>query len=288
VAEVWTVRRMIAWMQADFERRGIEAARLEADLLLAHALGVKRIALFLDPERPLDARELAAIRALVERRRAREPIAYILGQREFYGRAFKTTRDVLVPRPDTETLVDEARAFLRERAPEGRVLDLCTGSGAIAVTLAAECPGREVVASDVSAAALAVARENAASLGVEARTTFREGDLFAVLDADERFACVTVNPPYIAAAEIETLAADVRDFEPRLALDAGADALSFYRRIAREVGARLVTGGAVFLEVGIGQAVEVAALLADAGLAEVRTTRDLAGIERVVSATQAG
>jgi len=286
--ETWTVRRIVAWMQADFARRGIDNARLDADLLVAHALGVKRIALFLDPERPLIEAELTAIRALVERRRAREPIAYILGEREFYGRAFALTKDVLVPRPDTETLVDEARAFLRgEGAPEGAVLDLCTGSGAIAVTLAAECPARSVVASDLSAAALAVARSNAARHGVEERLTLREGDLFAVAGEGERFACITVNPPYIASAEIATLAPDVRDFEPRLALDAGDDALAFYRRIARTAGAHLVPGGALLVEVGIGQAEEVARLFAEAGLRDVRTTRDLGGIERVVSA-QAG
>jgi len=286
--ETWTVKSMIAWMQADFERRGIFSARLEADLLVAHALGLERIALFLDPERPLISAELQQIRALVARRRAREPIAYILGQREFYGRRFRVSRDVLIPRPDTETLVDEAKRFLVESAPEGSVLDVCTGSGAIGVTLAAECPDRTLVLSDVSAEALAIAQENAADNAVGARLTLRRGDLFEVLGADERFACITINPPYIGAHELPELEADVRDFEPRLALDAGADALSFYRRIAAGVAAHLVPGGALFVEVGMGQAPEVRALLEASGLTDLRVTRDLAGIERVVAGTYPG
>ena len=279
---------MIAWMQADFERRGIFSARLEADLLVAHALGVKRIALFLDPERPLIESELVRIRELVARRRAREPIAYILGEREFYGRRFRVSPDVLIPRPDTETLVDEAKRFLKDGAPEGPVLDVCTGSGAIGVTLAAECPERPVVLSDVSAEALAVAQQNATDNEVAARVTLRRGDLLDVLGEGERFACITINPPYIGAHELPGLEADVRDFEPHLALDAGADPLSFYRRIASNVSAHLLAGGMLFVEVGIGQADEVRDLLAQAGLYDVRTSRDLAGIERVVAGRYAG
>ncbi|MDB4974045.1 MAG: putative N(5)-glutamine methyltransferase PrmC [Myxococcaceae bacterium] len=271
-------------MQSDFERRGIENARLDADLLVAAALGVKRIVLFMDPERPLNEAELTQIRALVERRRAREPIAYILGEREFYGRPFRVTRDVLIPRPDTETLVEAALEFLKAGAPPGRVLDLCTGSGAVAVSLAAERPEREVVATDLSDAALAIARGNSERNGVLARVELRQGDLFAALREGERFACITVNPPYIAAHEIVGLEPDVRDFEPRIALDAGADALSFYRRIAQSAKPFLEPGAGLFVEVGIGQAAEVSALFAQAGLVEPRCVRDLAGIDRVVAA----
>jgi release factor glutamine methyltransferase len=268
---------MVAWMQADFEKRGIWSARLEADLLVAHALGVKRITLFLDPERPLIDAELATIRALVERRRAHEPIAYILGEREFYGRSFEVNRDVLIPRPDTETLIDAAKEYLRE-APEGRVLDLCSGSGAIAITLALESK-RAAVATDISARAIDVARRNAQRHGVE--LSLLEGDLFAAVPP-EPFACITINPPYIPAADIAGLDADVRDHEPRLALDGGADGLDFYRRIAREV--RPYLAGALFVEIGIHQADAVQALFREAGLQDVRTYKDLNGIERVVGA----
>jgi release factor glutamine methyltransferase len=288
--EAWTVRRIVAWMQADFERRGIETARLDADLIVAHALGVKRITLFLDPDRPLIEAELTAVRALVERRRAREPMAYILGEREFYGRSFVVTPDVLIPRPDTETLVDAALAFLRSRegaAPlAGDVVDLCTGSGAVAITLAAECKDRSVWATDLSSRALAVARQNAERLGVAERLTWCEGDLFAALAPAQRFACITINPPYIGAHELAGLEADVRDFEPRLALDAGDDALSFYRRIARAAGQHLLPGGALMVEVGFDQAADVRALFEAAGFGSVRALRDLGGIDRVVAAVR--
>ncbi len=268
---------MVAWMQADFEKRGIWSARLEADLLLAHALGVKRIALFLDPDRPLIDAELSKLRALVERRRAHEPIAYILGEREFYGRGFEVTRDVLIPRPDTETLIDAAKEYLAT-APEGPVLDLCTGSGAIAITLALESK-RQAVATDLSDRALEVARRNAHKHGLELELL--AGDLFAPVQA-RRFACITINPPYIPAADIAGLDADVREWEPRLALDGGADGLDFYRRIAREAPAFLE--GALFVEVGIHQADEVQRMFAEAGLRELCLHKDLNGIDRVVSA----
>lgn len=288
MAEQWTLRRMVAWITADLEKRGNPSARLDADLLVAHALDVKRIALYLDLERPLVDAELARIRKLVERRRAREPIAYILGEREFYGRRFEVTPDVLIPRPDTETLVDEALAILRAGAPEGRVLDLCTGSGAIALSLAAELPERRVVATDLSEPALAVAARNAAQLGVADRVELRAGDLFAALPTGERFAMITANPPYVGADELPTLAADVRDYEPHLALDAGSDPLVFYRRIAREAPVSLAPGASLLVEVGYTQAGDVAALLRAAGLSDVRTRKDLAGIERVVIGRHAG
>jgi release factor glutamine methyltransferase len=275
-------------MQADFERRGIDTPRLDADLLVAHALGVKRITLFLDPERPLIEAELTTIRALVERRRAHEPIAYILGEREFYGRSFVVTPDVLIPRPDTETLVEAALAFLRANTVVGPVVDLCTGSGAVALTLAAECSDRELVATDVSPAALSVAQQNVDQLGLAERVALRLGDLFAALDSASRFACITVNPPYIGAHELVTLHPGVRDFEPQLALDAGTDALSFYRRIAESAARYLVPGGALMVEVGIGQAQAVSALFAAAGFGDLRTRRDLGGVDRVVTGTHAG
>jgi release factor glutamine methyltransferase len=269
MAEPWTVRKIVAWIQADLEKRGIDNARLDADLLVAHALKQKRIAL-------IEA-ELAAIRALVARRRAREPIAYILGEREFYGRPFEVNRDVLIPRPDTETLVEQALLSLCAAAVEGPLLDLCTGSGAVAVTLAAELPERSVVATDISAAALAVAARNAQRNEVSARLELREADLFAALGAGERFALITVNPPYIGRSEMAELDVDVRDYEPHLALDAGDDA-----RLAAAAGGHLLDGGTLLVEVGYTQAAEVIALFSAHGLQDVRSAKDLAGTERVV------
>jgi release factor glutamine methyltransferase len=285
MSETWTVRRMIDWITSDLTKRGIDSARLDADLLVASALGVKRIALYLDLDRPFVSSELVAVRALVERRRKREPMAYILGEREFYSRAFEVNRDVLIPRPDTELLVERALASLASR--EGSLCDLCTGSGAVAVTVLAELPERTGVASDISARALTVARANASRHGVIERLSLREGDLFAVLAEDERFACITVNPPYIGASEMPGLQPDVRDFEPRLALEAGEDALLFYRRIAQQAAAHLVPGGVLLVEAGMGQAPAVRELFVAAGLVDGGAHRDLNGVERVVEAQRA-
>lgn len=282
MAEAWTVRRVIAWMQGDLTKRGIENARLDSDLIVAHALKLKRLALYLDLDRPLEEQELRTIRALVERRRAFEPIAYILGEREFYGRSFEVNKDVLIPRPDTETLVEQALACVRAREGNERVLDLCTGSGAVALTLAAELKERAVLATDISAAALAVAARNAEKLGVKERVELRHGDLFAPLIEGERFAAITVNPPYIGRDEMATLAPDVRDHEPHLALDAGADALVFYRRIVADAARFLAPGASLLVEVGYTQAADVCALFQGAGLADVRSAKDLGGTERVV------
>jgi release factor glutamine methyltransferase len=289
MAEQWTVRRVLAWIKADLEKRGNPSARLDAELLVAHGLGVKRIALYLDLERPLMDAELAQIRKLVERRRAHEPIAYILGEREFYGRRFEVTPAVLIPRPDTETLVEQALLRLRAAdAPQGRVLDLCTGSGAVGLSLAAELPERLLLVTDVSSDALAVAKENAEQLGLEARVELRQGDLFAAVPDGERFALITVNPPYIGAHELPELAADVRDYEPRAALDAGSDALSFYRRLAPQAARYVLDGGSLLVEVGYTQAAEVMALFSANGWFAVCSYKDLAGIERVVAGRVAG
>jgi release factor glutamine methyltransferase len=281
VPEAWTIRKIAAWMTEDFKSRGIESARLDAELLVAHSLGIDRVRLYMDLDRPLDDAERATVRELALRRRRREPIAYLTGAREFYGRRFRVTPDVLIPRPDTETLVDAALALLPLDAP-ARVLDLCTGSGAIAITIAAERPAASVDATDISSGALAVARENAERLGVADRTRWLEGDLFAPL-ARTTYDLVVANPPYVAESERASLAPDVRDFEPALALFAG-DGFAVHRRIAGEVKGWLAPGGRVLVEVGAGQAGKVAALFADHGLPHVETRRDLGRIERVVQA----
>jgi release factor glutamine methyltransferase len=288
MSEVWTLRRVITWTQSDFERRGFESPRLEADLLAARALGLSRIQLYLDLDRPLVPSELAAVRALVERRRRFEPIAYILGEREFYGHRFEVSPAVLIPRPDTETLVERAIALCGSDLPQGAILDLCTGSGCIVISILLGATDRRGVGTDLSAEALSLARKNADALGVSARLELCRGDLFAAVARDTAYACVTINPPYIGTGELAGLDPDVRDFEPQLALDAGEDALSFYRRIAREAAPFLLPRGALLVEVGIHQAPAVAAMFAEAGLVDVRTHRDLAGIERVVEARTRG
>ncbi|MCC7541879.1 MAG: peptide chain release factor N(5)-glutamine methyltransferase [Deltaproteobacteria bacterium] len=288
MTEPWTIRTVVAWTEKDLAARGIESARLEADLLLAHVLGTDRMSLYLDRDRPLSADELRRYREVVARRRKREPIAYILGEREFYGLPLVVDRRVLVPRPDTETLVERALELLAS-SQSPRVLDLGTGSGAIAIAIAVTRPDVRVDAVDASSDALEIASKNASRHAVGERVRLLHGDLFAPVAGEDPYDLVVSNPPYIAEPELATLPADVRDHEPHLALveGAGVDGLGMYRRIARDVGARLVAGGHVAVEVGAGQSAAVATIFADVALADVAVRRDLGGIERVVSARRA-
>lgn len=281
--KTWTVRRMLAWIAQDFGALGIGTGRLDAELLVSNALALGRVQLYLDLDRPLDGAELARIKALVVRRRRREPIAYITGNREFYRRSFEVSKAVLIPRPDTETLIERALELLPQDSSES-ILDLCTGSGAIAVTLAAERPGTRVTATDLSEAALEQARRNAERHGVLERIELVHGDLFAALAAEARFDLIAANPPYIPDGELAQLQPEIRDHEPQLALASGVDGLDHLRRLASGARAHLQPGGSVLFEVGAGQAAEVERMLLDAGLHDARSHKDLGGIARVVEA----
>jgi release factor glutamine methyltransferase len=278
----WTDEAVLRWATEDFRGRGIDTARLDADLLLAHALGTTRLQLVIDAKRPLEPAELEKMRELVRRRRAREPVAYLLGRREFYGRTFRVDPRVLVPRPDTETLIDVALEGTKHVSLSMRALDLCTGSGCVGVSLARERPTSFVVGVDVSADALAVAQDNALRLGAY-NLAFRQGDLFAPLDPAWRFDVIVSNPPYVPTSEIATLDADVREFEPRIALDGGDDGLAVLRRIVDGAAGWLVAGGLLAVEVGAGEAERVAGLFSEKGFASVQVRRDYGRIERVVS-----
>jgi release factor glutamine methyltransferase len=290
---VWTIEAMLRWMTDDFRARGMDSPRLDAELLLARALCSSRIQLIVDSKRPLGAVELGSVRELIKRRRAHEPIAYILGEREFYGRTFRVDARVLVPRPDTEALVDVGLERTRATSMCARVLDLCTGSGCVAITLARERPTSFVVATDTSAQALELARENALRLGAY-NVAFRSGDLFGALEPPPsfqtcRFDLITANPPYIASGDIAGLAPDVRDFEPRLALDGGVDGLATMRRIVADAPARLMSrGGVLAVEVGAGEAGAAIGLFERAGFRHVEVRSDYARIERVVSGVLEG
>jgi release factor glutamine methyltransferase len=283
VPDVWTIRGVVRWSADDFAARGIESARLDAELLVAHALELDRVKLYMDLDRPLTPDELARIRALVTRRRKREPIAYILGRREFFGRSFEVTPAVLVPRPETETLIERALELLPEDAAAS-ALDLCTGSGCIAITLAAERPALEIDATDLSADALAVAARNAVALGVAERVRMHQGDLFGALPQPREHALIACNPPYIAEGERASLPPDVALHEPGLALFAGEDGLGVLRRLCADAPRWLAPGASILIEVGEGQASAVIALLERAGLEGGRAHRDLAGRERIVEA----
>jgi release factor glutamine methyltransferase len=283
MTEVWTARRLLAWMTQDFKAQELGTPRLDAELLISHVLNVDRVRLYMDLERPLSNPELAAVKALVVRRRQREPVAYLVSQREFYRREFKVTSAVLIPRPDTETLIERACELLPEDQPR-RVLDLCTGSGAIAVTLAAERALLSVVATDLSEAALEIAAENARKHGVEARVELRHGDLFAALTDAARFDLVVANPPYIRDDELPQLAAELQH-EPRMALTSGPEGLDVLMRLCADVDRYLNANGVVLFEVGAGQAERVSPLLAaNSRLTGITTHRDLGSIERVVEA----
>lgn len=281
--EAWSVARVLRWATDDLKKRGHESARLDAELLLSRTLGVDRVQLILQHQRPLTDAELVTFKHLFVRRRAFEPIAYILGAREFYGIEMHVDRRVLVPRPDSEVLVDVALARTEHRNMYGRALDLCTGSGCIAVAFGLKRRTWKIVGSDVSADALAVARQNAIRLGVAHNVRFARGDLFEALADEPPYDLIVSNPPYIASREIAQLMPDVREFEPHLALDGGGDGLDVLRRLVREAPTHLVPGGVLACELGAGQSDAVAELFARAGFADIERARDLGGHERVVS-----
>ncbi len=253
------------WATDDFRTRGIENPRLDAEVLVAHALKIDRTRVIIESLRPLEPAELHLLRELVKRRRSREPIAYLRGFREFYGLPFRVDPRVLIPRPDTEALVDVALSRSASVSLSMTLLDLCTGSGCVAITIARQRPTARVVATDISPDALSVARENAYRLGAY-NVAFVESDLFESLAAGNAavrrpvFDVITANPPYIPSGEIPTLMADVRDFEPKLALDGGDDGLVLVRQIIDRAQAFLEPSGVLALEIGAGEAEATRAL----------------------------
>lgn len=254
---------------ADFlSKKGVDSPRLQTELLLAHVLKLPRMKLYLNFERKLSDAELDAVRELVKRRGQREPLQHITGSTSFCGLEMTVNRNVLVPRPETELLAELGWEFLGKHSTSNSqragseagapiALDFGTGSGCIAIALAAKCPSAKVVALDASAEALVVARQNAERNRVADRIEFRHGDGFAALTAGSRFDLIISNPPYISSAEIATLQPEVRDFDPPTALDGGADGLVFYRRLAAEASTVLKSEGKIMLEFGDGQAADV-------------------------------
>lgn len=282
--KIWTIGRILKWTEQYFKDKGIESPRLDAEVLLAHVLEKQRIYLYVHFDEPLQPGELAAYREMIKKRVLRVPVAQILGEKEFMGLTFKVTADTLVPRPDTEILVQAAVDRLRAMAGEEplRFADIGTGSGAICLSVLHYLAGTVADTVDISPAARAVAEENAASLGLADRITFHTGDLLQPLSGIS-FAAILSNPPYIPEADIVKLAPEVRLKEPHTALSGGQDGLDFYRRLANEAPAMLVPGGFTAFEVGIHQAGEVAALLkANPLIGRTEILPDYAGIDRVV------
>ncbi|HXE95633.1 MAG TPA: peptide chain release factor N(5)-glutamine methyltransferase [Dongiaceae bacterium] len=277
--ETWTTLKILAWTKDYLLSKGVANARLEAEWLLCAAMGLDRVGLYLQYDKPLTNSELAAYRTLVARRARREPLQHILGSQEFCGLDYEVTPDVLIPRHDTEVLVSEALA----RQPSARsVLEIGTGSGCIAVTLQKKLSHAAVTATDISEAALNVARRNAGKHG--AAIEFLCGSLFAPVPG-LRFDLIVSNPPYIPTADIERLDQEVRDYDPRSALDGGGDGLDIYRALIPAAVEHLNPGGLLLVEIGIGQKKDVAALFQrTCGYDEPFTALDPAGIERVVGA----
>jgi release factor glutamine methyltransferase len=298
-AEVWTVRRLLAWTRDFFRGKDVEEPRMSAEVLLAHALGCERLQLFLRQDHAPDPPQRDAFRELVKRRAGNEPLGYLTGKAPFFGFEFVVGPAVLIPRPETEMLVERAAAEARphrERPLDGggngeaaaagpvTVIDLCTGSGCVACAIARLLPNARVIAGDISAEALSVAAANAAGLGVSDRVSFHRGDLFAALPAGTPPADILVaNPPYVPDAVVAGLDPTVRDFEPRAALAGGADGLDFVRRIVAGAPAVLKPGGLLLVEIGHDQGDAARNIaLSVPGFSDISVLRDFQGQSRVL------
>ncbi len=288
MSEIWTIGRILKWTENFFKEKGIESPRLDAEVLLGHVLEKERIYLYVHFDEPLQPQELAEYREAIKQRIRRVPVAYIIGQREFMGLTFHVTEDTLVPRPDTEILVQAAIERLKklggaDEARPVRFADIGTGTGAICLSVLHYLPQATADTVDISEAARSVAEENAESLGVADRVKFYTGDLLAPLA--EAYDAILSNPPYIPDADIEGLAPEVRCKEPRTALSGGADGLDFYRRLVVDSPALLKDDGFLAVEVGIHQAQAVAKMAVESGkFARTEIIKDYGGIERVVVA----
>lgn len=277
----WTIARARRLIAETFRDGGIESADLDARILIGHALGLDHAGLASAAARVLSAQEIATINALAERRLRREPVARIIGRKEFWSLPLKVTSATLVPRPETETVVEAALDVIGDRRQPLRILDLGTGTGAILLALASACPNATGVGTDIDPAALTIARENAREAGLQHRCAFVLSDFGAALA--ESFDLLVSNPPYIASSELSALAPEVRDFDPRAALDGGADGLDCYRRIAADSGRLLKPGGCIIVEIGAGQAAAVTAIFEAAGFSRAAPPRpDLAGTPRAL------
>jgi release factor glutamine methyltransferase len=276
--ETWTILKVLNWTQGRFAERRLATPRLDAEVLLSHILKKDRVALYMYFDQPLQAGELAAYRELIKRRLAGEPVAYLVGKKEFHSLELIVDARVLVPRPDSEATVELALECLGDK-PTPRIVDIGTGSGAIALALKKERPDSTVIAVDKSPEAAEVARQNATRLGLAVEVVVGE-----FIAPEGAFDLIVSNPPYIPTGEIATLSAEVRR-EPRLALDGGADGLEVIRKLIELSRGRLQSGGALVIEVGAGQAPAVADRLMTAGL-RVKTKKDLGGIERAVAGLQ--
>ena len=279
---VWTIAEILQWTKQYFSGKGVDNPRLDAEVLLSHILQRDRLYLYVHYDQPLSPAELKEFRDCVRRRAARIPVAYITGEKEFFGLTFSVSPAVLVPRPETELLVETAIYRLQDK-PSAQILDLGTGSGAIAVSVLSRLPEATGVAVDISPDALDIAKNNAKRHGLEERLEFRLGDFWQPVTG-QLFDAILSNPPYIPVGDIAALSPEVRN-EPVLALDGGKDGLAYYRRLLREGCFQLVPGGFMAFEIGVSQAGDIRQLAAQSPFAIADILSDYAGIERVVVLT---
>ncbi len=286
---VWTILKILNWTKQYFESKGVENPRLDSEILLCAVLHCERIKLFTNFEQPLTEAELKKYKEYVQRRAGHEPLAYIVGEKAFLKNSFKVTPATLIPRPETELLVESVQSGALRMSANGnvKILDIGTGSGAIIISLLESLPSAKGVAVDISRDALNVAAENAEKIGVRQRCAFIQSDLFSGLPEEKKFDIIVSNPPYIPSSDIDRLAQDVRR-EPRGALDGGIDGLVFYRRIIAEAADHMEDGGLLAFEIGIGQSAAVLELCTQAGFAAAAVRKDYAGIDRMVFALKKG
>jgi len=276
----WTNKSLLLWTTEYFSKHGISSPRLNSETLLAMVLGVDRVKLYMDWDSPLNAHELALFKDLIKRRIAHEPLQHITGCQDFWTLHLHVNPSVLIPRQDSETLIETALEFCEKEA-DIAILDLCTGSGNLALALAYELKNAVVTASDISEQAIQTAQKNAAENNLKERVTFICGSLFDALSGGDTFDIIVSNPPYIPTHDIETLDNEVKMFEPLSALDGGSDGLRFYKKIIAESVKHLKHGGMLFLEIGCTQAEQVEGILRNSGFYDIETRKDYAGNNRV-------
>jgi release factor glutamine methyltransferase len=283
VTDVWTIRKLLAWTTEQFKSRHIASSRLDAEILLAYSLKLDRLHLYLDPDRPSSSEELDHFRELVKKRSRRMPVAYLTGVRDFWSLPVHVNRHVLIPRPETEVLVELTAARLKTIAAPC-IADIGTGSGCIIMALSRELPDAHFWGVDLSSEALGLARENIAACSADARTTLVNASLMEGFDAalESSFDAVVSNPPYIRSKEIETLAPEIALYEPRMALDGGPDGLSVYPGLASQAIKFLKPGGFLAVEIGSTMGTAVAHILEKSGLRRVEIFKDYSRCDRVV------
>jgi len=286
--DTWTIQKLLNWVTEYFTGKGVDAPRLSAELLLSHVLGMKRIELYTQFDQPVAKPKLDELRGLVKRAGGHEPVAYLIGKTEFYSLELDISNDCLIPRPETELLVQRAIEFLRTRHGTQFVCDLCTGSGCVAVAIAKNVPEARVIATDISAAALEVAARNVDKHRLVERITLLQGDLFEPLVKPldvEQFDLIVCNPPYVSAAEYEMLDKNVKEYEPKIALFAGDDGLDVYRRIIEKADQFLKPEAVLMLEIGYAQGPAVKELLEQTeAFAEITIEKDVHDNDRIVIA----